>query len=96
MVDFRPSSSGCRFAVHVQPRVARTEVVGEHGDALKVRISAPPVDGAANDALIRCLAAALGVPSSAVQVISGASGRRKVVEVAGVSPVQARARLLPP
>src|SRR5687767_8921362 len=83
MVDFRPSNSGCRFAVQVQPRASRTEVVGEHGAALRVRISAPPVDGAANDELIRYLARELGVASSAVQIVSGASGRRKVVEVAG-------------
>ncbi|MEX2281634.1 MAG: DUF167 family protein [Gemmatimonadota bacterium] len=94
MIDFRPTLSGVRFKVHVQPRASRTEIVGIHGDALKVRIAAPPVDGAANGELTRHLARQLAVPASAVQVVSGASGRRKIVEVEGITPEQARTRLL--
>lgn len=56
-----------------------------HGDALKVRLTAPPVDSAANDALIRLLADALGVPTRDVRIVAGATSRDKVVEVAGVS-----------
>lgn len=59
-----------------------------HGDALKVRLTAPPVDSAANDALITLLADALGVPRRDVQIVAGATSRAKVVEVAGVSPEQ--------
>lgn len=76
-----------RFRVHVQPRASRTEIVGRHGAALKVRLHAPPVDGAANDELISFLAKALGVSRRAVRIVSGQSSRGKTVEVEGVSPV---------
>jgi uncharacterized protein (TIGR00251 family) len=68
----------------VQPRASRSEIVGPHGDALKVRIAAPPVEGAANEELIRLLAKTYDVPRSAVSIISGHGSRRKVVEIAGV------------
>jgi uncharacterized protein len=74
-----------RFSVRVQPRAARSEIVGLHGDALKVRLSAPPVDGAANVALVELLADALGVPRRCVRIVSGATSRGKVVEVDGVN-----------
>ena len=67
--------------MRVQPRAARSEIVGVHGDALKVRVAAPPVDGAANAALVELLAAALGIPRRAVRVIAGESSRSKIVEV---------------
>jgi uncharacterized protein (TIGR00251 family) len=74
-----------RFNVHVQPRAFRSEIVGLHGDALKVRVAAPPVDGAANDALIELLADALGIARAAVRIVSGATSRGKVVEVDGAN-----------
>jgi uncharacterized protein len=73
-----------RFSVSVQPRASRTEIVGLHGDALKVRLAAPPVDGAANAALVELLADVLGVPLSSVRIVTGATSRGKVVEVDGV------------
>ena len=76
-----------RFRVHVQPRASRTEIVGRHGAALKVRLHAPPVDGAANEELIDFLAKALGVSKRAVRIVSGQSSRGKTVEVEGVSPM---------
>jgi uncharacterized protein (TIGR00251 family) len=76
--------SGVRFAVRVQPRASSSEICGLHGEALKVRLSAPPVDGAANEALVELLAGALGVAKRAVRIVAGASGRGKVVEVDGV------------
>ena len=79
------SDDGVRFAVRVQPRASRSEIVGMHGDAMKVRLSAPPVDGAANEALVELIAAALGVARRAVRIVSGASSRSKVVEVEGVT-----------
>ncbi len=94
MVEFRPTRLGVRFAVHVQPRASRTEVVGPHGDALKVRVAAPPVDGAANDELTRHLARLLGVPGTAVQVVGGSTGRRKIIEVEGTTAEQAEALLV--
>lgn len=74
-----------RFELRVQPRASRNEVAGLHGNALKVRVHAPPVEGAANDAVIALLADRLGVPRSAVRVVSGALGRTKLVEVSGVT-----------
>ena len=69
------------LAVHVQPGVKKSGVVGEHGDALKVRLAAPPVDGKANAALIEFLAARLGVARAQVTLKSGQTSRRKVLEI---------------
>ena len=82
------TSRSCRFRVHVQPRASKNEMVGTHGDALKVRLTAPPVDSAANDGLVALLAEALGVARRDVQIVAGATSRAKVVEVAGVSQQQ--------
>ena len=67
--------------VHVQPRAKQDAMVGAHGDRLKIRITAPPVDGAANAHLVRFLADCFGVAASAVEVISGAGGRDKRVRI---------------
>jgi uncharacterized protein (TIGR00251 family) len=80
-----------RVAVHVQPRASRSEIVGLHGTALKVRLQAPPVDGAANEALVRLLAEALGVPRGSVRVVAGATSRAKTVEVGGTTVAAVRA-----
>ena len=79
------TATGVSLRLVVQPRASRTQVVGEHGDALKIRLAAPPVDGAANEALIEFLAKTLSVPRSAVAVRSGQAGRRKLVAVDGVT-----------
>jgi len=63
--------------IHVQPRASRDEIVGPHGNAIKVRITAPPVDGKANQHLIRFLAGAFAVPRQRVQILSGEQGRSK-------------------
>ena len=76
--------------MHVQPRASRSEVVGVHGDALKVRLQAPPVEGAANEALIRLLAEVLSVRRDAVRILAGRSSRAKVVEVDGVNATSVR------
>ena len=87
------SAGGTRVAIHVQPRAARSETAGLHGDALKVRLAAPPVDGAANEALVRFLAETLGVSRGAVTLVAGAASRRKVVQVAGLAPLEVARRL---
>ena len=74
-----------RFAVHVQPRASRTEIAGQYGNALKVRLHSPPVDGQANDELVKFLSEKLGVSRHAVRIIGGQSSRAKTVEVDGVS-----------
>lgn len=83
-----------RLAVHVQPRARRTEVAGLYGDAVKVRLAAPPVDGAANAELVRFVADTLDVARAAVRVAAGSAARRKVVEVDGLSTEAARRLLL--
>lgn len=82
-----------RLSVRVQPRAARSEIVGEHDGALKVRLAAPPVDGEANRELVRFLGKRLGVAPSLVRVVSGVSGRSKVVEVEGVTTADVERRL---
>jgi len=79
--------------VHVQPGARQNEVVGPHGDALKVRVTAPPVDGKANRAVIALLADVLGVPPGHVEVVAGASQRRKRLRVQGVTLERARTKL---
>jgi uncharacterized protein (TIGR00251 family) len=85
-----------RVVVHVQPRARRTEVVGPFGDAVKVRLAAPPVDGAANAELVRFVAERLGVARASVRVVTGAAARRKVVEVDGFDGAAVRRGLLRP
>jgi uncharacterized protein len=77
--------SSVRINVYVQPRASKTGVVGMHGDAWKIRVAAPPVDNAANAQLIEFIASKLGIPKRNVRVAAGGTGRRKVVEIAGVS-----------
>jgi uncharacterized protein (TIGR00251 family) len=67
--------------LHVQPRASKTEVAGRHGDAIKIRVKAPPVEGAANEELIRFLAKRFKVARSAVRLVSGATSRHKQVVV---------------
>ena len=84
-----------RVDVHVQPRASRSEIVGLHGAALKVRVQAPPVEGAANEALASLLADRLGVPRRAVRVVAGATSRAKTVEVDGTTEDAVRALASP-
>jgi uncharacterized protein (TIGR00251 family) len=83
-----------KLTVWIQPRSSRTEVAGMHGDAVKIRLAAPPVDGAANEELIRFLADKLGLPRSAVTIATGHSGRRKTVAFEGIDRPTLEARLL--
>ena len=71
--------------VHVQPRAKNTEIVGMHGDAIKIRLQSPPIDGAANEELIRLLSQKLGVQQSDVELIGGASSRRKRIRINGLT-----------
>lgn len=80
----RETASGVEIAVRVIPRARRNEIAGRRGDALLVRLTAPPLDGAANAALTALLAACLGVPERAVSIISGGKTRDKRVAVSGI------------
>ena len=81
----RQRKRGVVFPVHVVPRSARTEITGMHGGALKVRLTASPVKGAANKALIRFLAQTLAIPKRRIEIISGYTSRNKGIAVSGVS-----------
>ena len=72
------------FYVQVQPRASRDDVEGEYADALKIRLTAPPVNDRANEALVRLLAERLNVPRAAVRIVAGEKSRRKRVVVTGV------------
>ena len=82
-----------RLSLRVSPGARRSEVVGRHGGAWKIRVAAPPEDGRANAALCRVLADALAVPARAVTVVSGHGSRDKLVEVAGIGPNETERRL---
>jgi uncharacterized protein len=81
------------FAVKVQPRARRNSLTGELGDALKISLTAPPLDGRANEACIEFLSQALGVPKSAVAIVSGQTHRRKLIRVSGITASELRQRL---
>ena len=81
------------LTLHIQPGAKKTECAGLHGEALKIRLAAPPVDGKANEALLRFVADRLHLPKSAVILKSGQTSRHKVVEVSG-APAEAVAALL--
>jgi uncharacterized protein (TIGR00251 family) len=87
------TSAGIRLRLRVQPRAARTELAGRHGDALKIRVAAPPVDGEANVELIRFLARVLNVPRTSVSIAAGSGGRSKMVAVEGIAADEAARRL---
>ena len=86
-------SHHARLTIHVQPRASRTEVTGRYGDAIRIRLKAPPVDGAANEELVRFLADSLGVARAAVRIAAGGTSRRKTVLVEGISAEAAEAKL---
>jgi uncharacterized protein (TIGR00251 family) len=90
----RQTSAGVELDVRVIPRAKRTEAAGLRNGALLVRLAAPPVDGAANTALVAFLASTLGVPSRAVQLLSGERGRQKRILIAGAEVAQVESALL--
>jgi hypothetical protein len=90
LIPLHESSAGVTFAVKVHPRGKKNAITGEVGDALKVSLTAPPVDGKANAACIEFFAKLLKVPCSSVTIASGQSSRRKVIRVSGLSAEQVR------
>jgi uncharacterized protein len=87
-MEIAASDGGVSFYVQVQPRARRDTIEGEYADALKIRLTAPPVDDRANEALVRLLAERLNVPRAAVRIVAGEKSRRKRVVVAGVKREQ--------
>ena len=78
------SEQRTRLQVYVQPRASKTEVVGRHGEAIKIRLAAPPVDNAANVELIDFLARQLGIAKRQIRIVAGLTGRRKTLEFDGI------------
>ncbi len=94
MIPVHKSPAGVSFAVKVHPRAKKSAITGELGDALKLSLTAPPLDGRANDACIEFFANLLDVPRSSVTIASGETSRRKVIRVAGLSADEVRERLI--
>lgn len=93
MIPIRESADGVTFAVKVHPRAKKNAITGAVGDALKLAITAPPVDGKANEACIEFFAELLKVPRSSVTIAAGQSGRNKVIRIAGVTAAELRRML---
>ena len=82
------SKEGVIIQVHASPRASKTQVQGLHGDALKIRLQAPPVDGKANETLIEVLAKTLGIPQRQITLISGQTSRQKRLNLQGITANQ--------
>jgi uncharacterized protein (TIGR00251 family) len=93
MIPLQESGSGVSFAVKVHPRAKKNAITGELGDALKLSLTTPPVEGRANEACIEFFAKLLKVPRSSVTIASGQTSRNKVIRVAGVTGQYVRDRL---
>ena len=89
----RPTGTGVRVEVRVSPRARRNSVDGVREGRLVVRVTAPPVDRAANDAVILLLADRLSLPKRAIRIVSGETSRQKSVEIEGLSPAELLKRL---
>jgi uncharacterized protein (TIGR00251 family) len=85
VIQFIEDGRGMTFTVRIVPRASTSEIVGDHEGALRIRIAAPPVAGAANRELIRLLAKRLKVPQNAVEIIAGASSKSKIIRLKGVT-----------
>src|SRR5579859_4393326 len=92
MFVIKESDYGVSFAVKVYPRARKNAITGEVGDALKVSLTTPPVEGRANEACVEFFAKLLKVPRSSVTIASGLSSRNKVIRVAGVTAAFVRER----
>jgi len=93
VIPILETPAGATFAVRVQPRARKNAIVGEFGDALKIAVAAPPVEGRANEACIEVLAEFLKVPRSSVTIAAGESSRNKMIRVAGISAAEIAGRL---
>ena len=93
MIPISDHPLGATFSIRVQPRAARTAITGTVGEALKVSVSAPPLDGRANVAVVEFFSEILSVPRASVQVVSGERSRNKTVRIAGCSGADVLRRL---
>ena len=93
MIPIRESGGAATFAVRVHPRAKKNAITGELGEALKIALTAPPVEGRANEAVVEFLAEVLRVPKGSVSIAAGQSSRNKVVRVQGLTAEQVQERL---
>jgi uncharacterized protein (TIGR00251 family) len=93
VIPIHDSAAGVTFAVKVHPHAKKNAITGEIGDALKLSLTSPPVEGRANEACIEFLAKLLKVPRSSVTIASGQRSRAKVIRVAGISVKEVRKRM---
>ncbi|HXM63888.1 MAG TPA: DUF167 domain-containing protein [Terriglobales bacterium] len=93
MIPIRDTPAGLTFAVKVHPRARKNAITGEVGDALKLALTAPPVDGRANQACIEFFANLLDVPRSSITIASGEASRNKIIRVTGRSADEIRSRI---
>jgi uncharacterized protein len=93
LIPMRESSGGVSFAVKIHPRAKKNKITSEVGDALKVSLLAPAVEGKANDACIDFFATVLNLPRSSVTIASGQSSRDKVIRIVGLSAEEVRKRM---
>ena len=92
----RPADVKAVLQVRVVPNAKRSEIVGVYGEAIKVKVQAPPVDGKANEALREFLAGCLHVPARDIEIVGGGKSRDKMIAIAGLEMAEARDRLLTP
>ena len=90
MIQFSEDNRGLTFAVRIVPRASRSEIAGEQSGALRVRIAAAPVEGAANQELIKLLAQSFKLPQKAVEIVSGAASKNKIVRIQGADATRLR------
>jgi uncharacterized protein len=93
MIPIHDTPAGALFTIRLHPRAKKNAITGEIGDALKLSLTSPPVDGRANDACIEFFAKLLKVPRSSVTIASGQTSRRKTIRVAGISADEVRKRI---
>lgn len=93
LIPIHSSSSGTTFAIKVHPRAKKNAITGEVGDALKLALTAPPVDGKANQACVDFFAKLLKVPRSSITIAAGETSRNKVIRVTGLRVEEVRERL---
>ena len=95
MIQFVEKADGFIFNVRVIPKSSKSEIIGEHDGALKIKLKSPPVDGAANVELIEILAKHFSVPKSAVEILKGQTSKTKQIKITGATTANLRGRKTP-
>jgi TIGR00251 family protein len=93
MLKIAEIAGGVRLGVYVQPRSSRNQIAGEQNEALKVKLTAPPVEGEANAALVDFLSVSLKLPRKDIKLLKGEASRHKIVEIRGINPKELRIKL---